>query len=199
MSSLIGRPAPQFRAAAVLADNTIRPDLSLDEYRGKYLIVFFYPEDFTYVCPSEILAFDAKLEEFDRRDCDVVGVSVDSAESHVKWKNTPVDDGGIGPIRYPLLADHSKEISQAYGVLADEGVALRATFLLDREGTVRHAIVNDLSLGRNIDDTLRTLDALRHIDETGELCPANWKKGRPAMEATPAGVKKYLREFKLGS
>ena len=182
-----------------MADNTVRPDLSLEEFRGRYLVIFFYPEDFTYVCPSEILAFDARLEDFRERGCDVIGVSVDSEVSHVDWKNTPVDEGGIGPIRYPLLADVSKEVTRAYGVLADEGVALRATFLLDREGVIRHSVINDLSLGRDIDDTLRTLDAMRHIDRTGEVCPANWSKGKPAMKATPAGVKKYLREFKLGS
>ena len=199
MSTLTGKAAPGFVTPAVMADNSIRLDLSLDEYRGKYLVVFFYPEDFTYVCPSEILAFDAKLEEFRQRDCEVVGVSVDPEATHVDWKNTAVEDGGIGLVRYPLLADSTKEISRAYGVLADEGVALRATFLIDREGVIRHSIINDLSLGRSIDDTLRTLDALKHIDETGEVCPANWSRGKPAMEATPAGVKKYLREFKLGS
>jgi peroxiredoxin (alkyl hydroperoxide reductase subunit C) len=199
MSTLTGKAAPGFTAPAVMADNSIRHDLSLDEYRGKYVVVFFYPEDFTYVCPSEILAFDARLEEFRQRDCEVVGVSVDPEASHVDWKNTAVEDGGIGPIRYPLLADVSKEVTRAFGVLAEEGVALRATFLIDRDGIVRHSIVNDLSLGRSIDDTLRTLDALKHIDETGEVCPANWQRGKPAMEATPAGVKKYLKEFNLGS
>lgn len=199
MSALTGRVVPAIEAPAVMGDNTIRPTVSLDEYRGSYLVLFFYPEDFTYVCPSEILAFDARLEEFRQRDCEVLGVSVDPEESHIEWKNTPVEDGGIGPIRYPLLADESKEVTRAFGVLADEGVALRATFLIDRDGVVRHSIVNDLSLGRSVDDTLRTLDAVRHIDETGEVCPANWKKGKPAMTATPAGVKKYLREFKLGS
>ena len=197
MSSLVGSPAPAFRAATVMPDDAIREDFSLAELRGRYAVLFFYPMDFSFVCPTEILAFDARLAEFQERDCAVVGISVDSPYSHLAWKRTPPGEGGIGPVRYPLVSDLTKAIARSYGVLADDAVALRATFLLDREGLVRHATVNDMHLGRSVDETLRTLDALRHLDSTGEVCPANWEKGRRAMKRTPAGVKKYLQEIRL--
>jgi peroxiredoxin 2/4 len=199
MTSIVRRKAPEFTVPAVMPDDTIRQDFALTELQGHYVVLLFYPMDFSFVCPSEILAMDARLEEFRKRDCAVMAISVDSVYSHLAWKKTPVGEGGIGPVRFPLVSDHTKKISRDYGVLVDDSVALRATFLLDREGVVRHAVVNDLDIGRSIDETLRTLDALRHFNETGELCPANWEQGKGAMQGTPAGVKKYLREFKLGS
>jgi peroxiredoxin (alkyl hydroperoxide reductase subunit C) len=191
--SLIAKPAPDFTAPAVLGGDTIEPEFSLGSLKGKYVVLFFYPLDFTFVCPTEILAFDRKLDEFRERGAEVVGVSVDSQYTHLAWKRTPVDEGGIGPIRYPLVADLTKQISRDYGVLLEEGgVALRGTFLIDREGIVRHAVVNDLGLGRNIDEALRMVDALRHHDEHGDVCPAGWTEGEETMTPTPEGVAKYL-------
>jgi peroxiredoxin (alkyl hydroperoxide reductase subunit C) len=191
--SLIAKPAPDFTAPAVLGGDTIEPEFSLGSLKGKYVVLFFYPLGFTFVCPTEILAFDRKLDEFRERGAEVVGVSVDSQYTHLAWKRTPVDEGGIGPIRYPLVADLTKQISRDYGVLLEEGgVALRGTFLIDREGIVRHAVVNDLGLGRNIDEALRMVDALRHHDEHGDVCPAGWTEGEETMTPTPEGVAKYL-------
>lgn len=197
MSVLVQKRAPAFKATAVMPDNSFHEDLSLESFLGRYVVLFFYPFDFSFVCPSEILAFDHRLDEFRARDCEVVGASTDSHFTHLAWKKTAVDDGGIGPVRFPLLSDLDTNIARAYGVLVNDSVALRATFLIDREGVVRHQVVNDLDLGRNIDDTLRTLDALRHIETKGEVCPANWDKGKQAMKATPAGVAKYLKDFGL--
>ena len=197
MSILVQTKAPAFCAPAVMPDNEITEKLCLDDYEGRYVVLFFYPLDFTFVCPSEILAFDQKLGEFHNRQCDVIAVSVDSQYTHLAWKNTPVDEGGIGAIRFPMVADLTKEITRDFGVLSDESVALRATFLIDRAGIVRHQVVNDLDLGRNVDDVLRMLDALQHRERTGEVCPANWEKGKRAMQPTPAGVKKYLKDFEL--
>jgi peroxiredoxin (alkyl hydroperoxide reductase subunit C) len=197
MSVLVQREAPDFTAAAIMPDNEIDQGFSLQKYRGRYIVLFFYPLDFTFVCPSEILAFDRRLEDFKARDCEVIGVSVDSHFTHLAWKNTPVEDGGIGPISFPLVADLSKQIARSYGILSDGSVALRATFLIDREGIVRHQVVNDLDLGRNIDDALRTLDALQHSEKSGDVCPANWERGQEAIQPSPAGVKKYLKEFAI--
>jgi peroxiredoxin (alkyl hydroperoxide reductase subunit C) len=197
MSVLVQQEAPTFTAKAVMPDDTVSEAFSLDDHRGRYVVLFFYPLDFSSVCPSEILAFDHRLDEFRKRDCDVIGVSVDSHYTHLAWKNTAVDDGGIGPVGFPLVADLTKQIARDYGVLSEEAVALRATFLIDREGIVRHQVVNDLGLGRNVDDALRTLDALQHSERSGNLCPANWEKGKAAIEPTPAGVKKYLKDFAL--
>ena len=195
MSQLITREAPDFKAAAVMGDDSIVEDFALSSLRGKYVILFFYPMDFTFVCPTEILAFNEKLEEFKSRDAEVVGASVDSVYSHLAWKKTRVEDGGIGRIRYPLVSDISKEISSSYGVLLDEGVALRGLFLIDREGIVRHAVLNDLALGRSVDEALRILDALRFVDERGEVCPANWEKGEEGMKASSDGVVDYLSKY----
>lgn len=197
MTVLVQTKAPGFTAPAIMPDNEINETLSLDDYKGRYVVLFFYPLDFTFVCPSEILAFDQKLGEFQDRQCDVIAVSVDSHFSHLAWKNTPVEEGGIGPIRFPMVADLTKEIAERFGVLSEESVALRATFLIDREGIVRSEVVNDSDLGRNVDDVLRVLDALQHREQTGEVCPANWEKGKKAMQPTPAGVKKYLKDFDL--
>lgn len=195
MLNLITEKAPDFTASAVTAENSIDAGFSLSSLRGKYVILFFYPLDFTFVCPTEILAFDEKLDEFKSRNAEVVGVSVDSAYTHLAWKNTDVDRGGIGQIRYPLVSDLNKEISRDYGVLMKDGVALRGMFLIDREGIVRHAVLNDLPLGRNVTEALRMLDALIFFEEKGRLCPANWEKGNEGMEESAKGVIDYLSKF----
>jgi len=195
MSTLIGKSAPEVKGPAVMPNNSIKEDFSLDAYKGKYVVLFFYPLDFTFVCPTEIIEFNKKLGEFKERNTEVVGVSVDSQFTHLAWKNTPVDQGGIGDIQYPLVADLTKQISSDYGVLIeDAGVALRGTFLIDKEGVIKHAVVNDLGLGRNIDETLRMVDALHHHEQYGEVCPANWNKGDDAMTPTPDGVAGYLKK-----
>ncbi|MCK4414737.1 MAG: peroxiredoxin [Candidatus Eisenbacteria sp.] len=191
MSSLVTAEAPDFKAQAVMADDSFA-ELELSSYRGKYVVLFFYPLDFTFVCPSEIIAFDKALEKFRSRNAEVIGVSVDSHFTHLAWKNTPVDRGGIGSVGYPLVADLDKSISRAYGVLADEAVALRGLFLIDKKGVVRHQLVNDLSLGRSVDEALRMLDALQFTEKHGEVCPANWHAGDDAMKPTAAGVADYL-------
>jgi peroxiredoxin (alkyl hydroperoxide reductase subunit C) len=192
MSCLVAKQAPDFTATAVMPDNSMKEDFSLSDYRGKYVILFFYPLDFTFVCPSEIIAFDKNLAKFKERGCEVIGVSVDSQFSHWAWKNTPVKEGGIGNIQYPLVADLDKSISRRYGVLLDMGVALRGTFLIDKEGMVRHAVINDLPLGRSIDEALRMVDALKFHEEHGDVCPANWHEGEEAMKPTAEGVADYL-------
>ena len=191
MSSLVTREAPNFSAQAVFEKNEIK-ELELSSYRGKYVVLFFYPLDFTFVCPSEIIAFDKALDKFKARNAEVIGVSVDSQYTHYAWKNTPVDKGGIGQIRYPLVADLDKSIARDYGVLLDGGVALRGLFLIDKEGVVRHSLINDLPRGRNVDEALRILDALKFTEEHGEVCPANWQEGEEAMKPTADGVADYL-------
>ena len=195
MAFLVAKEAPDFTAAAVMGDDRIETEFSLSALRGKYVVLFFYPLDFTFVCPSEILAFDEQLEDFTSRDAAVVGVSVDSHHTHLAWKRTPVDQGGIGPIRYPIVSDLSKNIARSYGVLHDEEVALRGLFLIDREGIIRHALVNDLPLGRSVGEAKRMLDALRFHEEHGDVCPANWEQGKEAMAATREGVVDYLSKF----
>ncbi len=195
MCTLVTKEAPDFTAQAVMADNSMQ-DLSLSSYRGKHVILFFYPLDFTFVCPSEILAFNKALKEFEKRNCAIIGVSVDSQFTHFAWKNTPVDNGGIGDIQFPLVADLNKSISQNYGVLLSDGVALRGLFLIDKEGIVRHETINDLPLGRNVNEAIRVLDALQFVEEHGEVCPANWKPGDEAMKPTAAGVAEYLSKHK---
>ncbi|MAG33906.1 MAG: thioredoxin peroxidase [Deltaproteobacteria bacterium] len=192
MTSLVTREAPDFTAQAVLADNTIQGDFKLSSLRGKYTVLFFYPLDFTFVCPSEIIAFDRKLDDFKARSCEVVGCSVDSHFSHIAWKKTALDQGGIGMVRFPLVSDLSKSISREYGVLIDDEIALRGLFLIDKQGIIRHALVNDLPLGRNVEEALRILDALQFTEEHGEVCPANWRSGEAAMKPTADGVASYL-------
>lgn len=192
MPTLVSHPAPDFKANVVTADNEIVETTLSDLRQGKYAILFFYPLDFTFVCPSEIIAFDNKVEEFKKRNCVVIGVSVDSQFTHLAWKNTPREKGGIGNVKFPLVADLSKDIAREYGVLFNNAVALRGLFLIDREGVVRHALINDLPLGRNIDEALRILDALQFHETHGEVCPANWKDGEEGMKATPEGVASYL-------
>ncbi len=191
MNTLVTKPAPEFTADAVMPDNSIEK-LDLSTYRGKYVVLFFYPLDFTFVCPSEIIAFNQALSKFKARNAEVIGVSVDSAFTHHAWKNTAVENGGIGNIQYPLVADLNKEIARQYGVLFDEAVALRGLFLIDREGVVRHSVINDLPLGRSVEEALRMLDALTFHEEHGEVCPANWHEGEEAMTPTAEGVAAYL-------
>ena len=193
MSCMIGQKAPDFSAKAVMGNNSINESFKLSDLKGKYVVLFFYPLDFTFVCPTEIIEFDRKLAEFRQRGCEVIGVSVDSQFSHLAWKETPVEKGGIGKVGYPLVADLNKQISRDYGVLDQDGaVAYRGTFLIDKEGILRHLVINDLGLGRNIDEALRMVDALQHLEEFGEVCPAGWHKGEEAMKPTHDGVSGYL-------
>ncbi len=189
---MITKEAPDFSATAVLPDNTFKEDFKLSDLRGKYVLLFFYPLNFTFVCPSEILAFNKAVEEFEKANCQLIGISVDSHFSHFAWKNTPINEGGIGNVQYPLVSDLDKSISQDYGVLLDEGIALRGLFLIDREGVVRHMVVNDLPLGRSVNEALRVLHALQFTEEYGDVCPANWQKGEEAMKPTAEGVAEYL-------
>lgn len=194
MSVLVTREAPDFTAAAVLGNGSIKEDFNLKkEIKGKYAVLFFYPLDFTFVCPTEIIAHNKRLEEFKSRGVEVIGVSIDSAFTHHAWKETSVEKGGIGNVQYPLVADVSHSIAQKYGIEHPEAaVALRASFLIDKEGIVRHQVVNDLPLGRNIDEMLRLIDALQFTEEHGEVCPAGWSKGDDGMQADAKGVASYL-------
>lgn len=192
MAVLVGKTAPDFTATAVLGNNEITDITFSKVTKGKYAVVFFYPLDFTFVCPSELIAFNHRLDEFKKRNVEVLGVSIDSQFSHLAWKNTSVDKGGIGNVGYTLVADVKHEICKAYDVESDGGVAFRGSFLIDRAGVVRHQVVNDLPLGRNIDEMLRMVDALQFTEEHGEVCPAGWNKGKAGMNATPEGVAKYL-------
>ncbi len=188
---LVTNPAPDFTAQAVLPDGSFK-DLKLSDYRGKHVLLFFYPLDFTFVCPTEIIAFDKALAQFKERGVEVIGVSVDSHYTHWAWRNTPPKAGGIGSVQYPLVADLDKSISRAYDVLFNGAVSLRGLFLIDKEGIVRHAVVNDLPLGRSVDEALRMVDALQFFEKHGEVCPANWHKGEEGMKADAAGVATYL-------
>jgi peroxiredoxin (alkyl hydroperoxide reductase subunit C) len=190
---LVTNPAPDFTATTVLADGTIDANFKLSENLGeKGTVLFFYPLDFTFVCPSEIIAFSHRIEDFKARGVNVIGVSVDSQFSHFAWRETPVNQGGIGRIKYPLVADLTKQISKDYDVLFGDSVALRGSFLIDGKGIVRHAVINDLPLGRNIDEMIRMVDAMQFTDEHGEVCAAGWQKGDEGMKATTEGVAEYL-------
>ncbi|HEY7864446.1 MAG TPA: peroxiredoxin C [Psychromonas sp.] len=193
---LVGKQAPDFTAAAVLGNGEIVDSFNLKEFSaGKETVIFFYPLDFTFVCPSELIAFDKRFGEFQARGVEVIGVSIDSQFTHNAWRNTAINDGGIGQVQYPLVADVKHEICKAYDVeLEAAGVALRGSFLIDKNGVVRHQVVNDLPLGRNVDEMLRMVDALQFHEEHGEVCPAQWVKDKAGMEATPEGVAKYLSE-----
>lgn len=192
--SLVQKPAPDFRAESIMPDGETK-ELSLSSFKGKnYVVLFFYPLDFTFVCPTEILAFSHRIAEFEKRGVQVLGVSVDSVHTHRAWRNTDVQNGGIGAIKYPLVSDLSKSIAQSYGVLLEDGVALRGTFLIDKAGVVRQATINDLPLGRSVDETLRLVDALQFTEEHGEVCPAGWQKGQKGMQADAKGVASYLAE-----
>lgn len=194
MSVLVGRPAPEFTASAVLADGKIVDDFNLsDQLKGKYGLIFFYPLDFTFVCPSELIALDKRIEEFKQRNVEVIAVSIDSQFTHNAWRNTSINDGGIGPVKYTMVADVNHAICQAYGVEHPEaGVAFRGTFVIDKEGMVRSQIINDLPIGREVDEFLRLVDAVQFHEQHGEVCPAGWKKGDKGMTATPTGVADYL-------
>jgi peroxiredoxin (alkyl hydroperoxide reductase subunit C) len=196
MSVLVGRQAPDFSAAAVLGSGEIVDSFTLSEaVKGKKAVVFFYPLDFTFVCPSELIAFDKRLAEFTKRGVEVIGVSIDSQFSHNAWRNTAINDGGIGQVKYTLVADTKHEICKAYDVEhPDAGVAFRASFLIDEDFQVRHQVVNDLPLGRNVDEMLRMVDALNFHQEHGEVCPAGWTEGDKGMDASTAGVAAYLSE-----
>jgi peroxiredoxin (alkyl hydroperoxide reductase subunit C) len=193
MSSLVTKPAPDFKATAVMANGEFK-DISLSDYKGKHVVLYFYPLDFTFVCPSEILAFNSKVSEFKERGVELLGCSIDSHFSHFAWRNTPVEKGGIGTIDYPLIADVTKSIARDYGILLNESVALRGLFIIDKEGIVKHSTINDLPLGRNVEEALRVVDALQYTETHGEVCPANWKKGDAAMTPTADGVASYLSE-----
>jgi len=191
MCTLVTKEAPDFTAQAVMPDGSFA-ELKLSSYRGRYVVLFFYPLDFTFVCPSEIIAFDAALARFQKKNTQVLGCSVDSHFTHLAWKNTPRKQGGIGPIQYPLVSDLTKQIARDYGVLLDGGIALRGLFLIDKAGIVRHALINDLPIGRSVDEAIRVLDALQFHEENGDVCPANWHQGEEAMKPTAEGVASYL-------
>ncbi|MCB2081778.1 MAG: peroxiredoxin [Hyphomicrobiales bacterium] len=199
MSVLVGKETPNFTATTVMPDNSINENFNLREYcKGKIGVLFFYPLDFTFVCPSEIIAFNNRLNEFKSRNAAVIGVSVDSQFTHLAWKNTPVEKGGIGDIQYPLVADLTKQIARDYDVLTNESVAFRGTFIFDKNGIVRHQIVNDLPIGRNIEEALRTIDAIQFHEEHGEVCPAGWNRGKEGMKADAKGVSAYLKKNASG-
>lgn len=193
---LVTRQAPDFTSSAVLGNGEIVNNFNFKKHvNGKAAVLFFYPLDFTFVCPSELIAFDHRYEEFKKRGVEVVGVSIDSEFTHNAWRNTPTENGGIGAVKYALAADVKHDIAKAYGIEhPEEGVALRASFLIDKNGVVRHQIVNDLPLGRNIDEMLRMVDALQFHEEHGEVCPAQWEKGKEGMKDSPEGVAKYLKQ-----
>lgn len=194
MSVLVGRRAPDFTAAAVLGDGSITDNFNLyDAIKGKYGMIFFYPLDFTFVCPSELIALNHRLNDFKERKVEVISVSIDSQFTHHAWRNTPVDKGGIGQVNYTMVADVNHNICQSFGVEHPEaGVALRGAFLIDKQGIVRAQVVNDLPLGRNIEELIRTVDALQFFEQNGEVCPANWQKGKKAITATPEGIAAFL-------
>lgn len=211
MAVLTGKKAPSFSAPAVINGGEIVDSFSLDQYLGKkYVVFFFYPADFTFVCPTELLAFQKKIAEFEKRDVAVVGCSVDSQFSHWKWLTTPVNDGGIEGVKYPLVVDQSKTISENYDVLAGDydyneagelefkgtPMAYRGLFLIDKEGIVQHQVVNNMPLGRSIDETLRMVDALQFFEKNGEVCPADWHSGEDGLTATQEGISKYLTDHK---
>ena len=192
MAVLVQQPAPEFKAQAVMPDNSFQ-ELSLADYKGKYVLFYFYPLDFTFVCPTEIIAFSDRVDEFEALNVQVVGCSIDSHFSHLAWRNLPRSEGGIGQIKYPLVADLNKQISKDYDVLIDNaGIALRGLFLIDKDGVVRHQVVNDLPLGRSVDEALRMVKALQYFEEHGEVCPANWQEGSRTIKADPQNSKEFF-------
>ncbi len=191
MSVLVTKEAPNFTAQAVMPDGSFK-DVSLTDYRGKYVLLFFYPLDFTFVCPTEIIAFSDRAKEFADLGVQILGVSTDSHFSHLAWRNTPRSQGGIGHVEYPLIADLTQSISQAYDVLLPGGIALRGLFLIDKDGVVKHQIVNDLPLGRSVDEALRTVKALQFVEKHGEVCPANWQEGKATIKPTPQASQEFF-------
>ena len=194
MSVLVNKEAPDFTAPAVMPSGVIEDNFKLSDLRGKYVVLFFWPLDFTFVCPTEILAHDRRFDQFKERNVELVGISIDSQFTHFAWRNTPINDGGIGPVKFPMVADVKHEITRAYGIEHSEGVALRASFLIDKEGIVQHQVVNNKPLGRNVDEMLRMVDALQFTEEYGEVCPAGWQKGDEGMKETAESVASYLSE-----
>jgi alkyl hydroperoxide reductase subunit AhpC len=192
---LIGNTAPDFKANA-LVNGEIKEGVSLSDFNGKWKVLYFYPLDFTFVCPTEITAFDDNLDKFKEVNCEVIGCSVDSEFSHLAWSQKSRDDGGIGQIRYPILADITKQIARSYGVLLDESVALRGTFILDDKNVVQHCSINNLSVGRNVEEVLRLVQGYQHTAKVGEVCPANWNKGGDTMKPDPKGSKEYFSKLK---
>lgn len=196
MPAVAASPAPAFKGQAVMPNGEVK-EISLADYQGKNVCLFFYPLDFTYVCPSEIVAFSQAVEEFKARGVELLGCSVDSAFAHAAWRNTPLEKGGIGAINFPLMSDGTHQIAKDYGVyLQGAGIALRGLFLIDKTGTIRHMVVNDLPLGRSVAETLRMIDALQHFEQHGEVCPMNWKKGEKAMKPSSEGVASYMSTMK---
>lgn len=190
MSAQVQKEAPDFKATAVIGSEF--KEIKLSDYRGRYVVLFFYPLDFTFVCPTEIIAFSDRYAEFEKRGVQLLAVSVDSHYSHLAWKNTPRSQGGLGDIHYPLVADMNKKIAADYGVLLEGGIALRGLFLIDKSGIVRHITINDLPLGRSVDEALRVIEALQYFEQNGEVCPANWKPGAATIKPTVAGSKEYF-------
>jgi peroxiredoxin (alkyl hydroperoxide reductase subunit C) len=190
--SLVQKQAPDFTAKAVFPGGEIK-EVKLSQFRDRYVVLFFYPFDFTFVCPTEILAFSNHIKDFEGKKVQVLGCSIDSHHTHRAWRNTKVEEGGIGNIAYPLVADVNKTIARDYGVLLEGGMALRGTFLIDRGGVVRHETVNDLDIGRSVEETLRVVDALQHTEEHGEVCPAGWNKGKTAMKGNPQSTAEFLK------
>lgn len=197
MGVLVQKPAPDFEAQAVMPDGSFK-QVKLADYRGRYVLLYFYPLDFTFVCPTEIIAFSDRNAEFAGRNVQVLGVSVDSHFTHLAWRKTPRSEGGLGDIAYPLVADLSKSIAQSYDVLLGGGIALRGLFLIDKDGVVRHQVVNDLPLGRSVDEALRMVDALQYFEKNGEVCPANWKPGARTIKATPTDSKEFFAKEYAG-
>ena len=193
MNALVPRVAPDFEAAAILADGSIAENFRLSELRGRYVVLFFWPLDFTFVCPSEIIAHNNRIKRFRELGVEVIGVSIDSHFTHLAWRNTPVDKGGIGQVDFTMVADIKHDIVRAYGVEHPDGVALRASFLIDRNGVVQHQVVNNLPLGRNVDEMVRLVEALQFTEEFGEVCPAGWQKGQDGMRPDAEGVASYLK------
>jgi peroxiredoxin (alkyl hydroperoxide reductase subunit C) len=194
MGVLVGKKAPDFKATAVVNGNDFK-EVKLSDYHGKYVVMFFYPLDFTFVCPTELHAFQEKLDTFKKLNCEVLGVSIDSHFSHMAWLNTPKTEGGIKGVTYPVIADIHKTIARDYDVLIPEaGIALRGTFLIDKNGVVQQQTINNLPLGRNVDEMIRLLEALQYTETHGEVCPANWKKGETAMKATQDGLKTFFKK-----
>jgi peroxiredoxin 2/4 len=192
MGILVAKPAPDFTAPAVMPDGTINNAFTLSALKGKYVVLFFWPLDFTFVCPTEILAHDHRMDGFKKRGVELVGVSIDSQYTHFTWRNIPVKEGGIGPVQFPLVADVKHEIARAYGVEHPDGVALRASFLIDKNGVVQHQVVNNLPLGRNVDEMLRMVDALQFFEKNGEVCPAGWQSGQAGIKETAESVASFL-------
>lgn len=194
MSVLVNKQAPDFTAAAVLGDGSIVDAFQLSSLRGKYVVLFFWPLDFTFVCPSEIIAHNNRMDKFRELGVEVVGVSIDSQFTHHAWRSTPVEKGGIGAVEFTMVADVKHEITRAYGIEHEDGVASRASFLIDRAGVVQHQVVNNLPLGREVDEMVRLVEALQFTEEHGEVCPAGWRKGQKGMKASAEGVASYLAE-----